>query len=150
MGKCGKMWGDMGNVCTKFSDKFCHSIFSEDNLAFLAYHFEATTKSNCTRFTNCGCGEMWENVGEGEKVWRSLTKQTIWACLKSIISNRKLPFTAMYFEVIIKSISTRSTNCGPWRIWGNVAKCGRYGERFLKKLATNFVSQYPARIILPS
>ena len=74
------MWqdeGDMGNVCSKFSDVFCQSIFSKDNLAFLAYYFEATTKSNCMRFNNCGCWEMWENAGKGEKVWGSLAKQTI-------------------------------------------------------------------------
>ena len=45
MGKCGKMWGDMGNICSKVSDQFCQSIFSEDNLAFLAYYFEAITKA---------------------------------------------------------------------------------------------------------
>ena len=77
MGKCGTMWGDMGNVCSKISDQFCQSIFSEDNLSFLAYYFKATTKSNCMRFTNCGCWEMWENVGDGGKVWGSLAKQTI-------------------------------------------------------------------------
>ena len=77
MGKCDKMWGDMGNVCSKFSDQICQSIFREDNLTFLAYYFEATTKSNCNRFTNCECWEMWKNVGEGEKVWESLAKQAI-------------------------------------------------------------------------
>ena len=29
------------------------------------------------RFTNWGRWEMWENVGEGGKVWESLAKQTI-------------------------------------------------------------------------
>ena len=110
MGKCGKMWGDMGNVCSKFSDQlttrssncglwgiwkmwqdegdmanvcskvsdqFCQSIFSEDNFAFLGYYFEATTKSNCMRFTNYGCWEVWENAGEDGKVRESLAKQTI-------------------------------------------------------------------------
>ena len=77
MGKCGKMWGDMGNVCSKISDQFCQSILSEDNLAILAYYFEVTTKSKCMRFTNCGCWEMWENVGEGEKVWGSVANQAI-------------------------------------------------------------------------
>ena len=77
MGKCGKMWGEMGNVSSKISDQFCQSIFIEDNLAFLAYYFEATTNSNCMRFINCGFWEMWENVGEGGKVWGSLAKQTI-------------------------------------------------------------------------
>ena len=77
MGKCGKMWGDMGNVCSKFSDEFCQAIFSEDNSAFLAYYFEATEKNNCLRFTSCGCWEMWENVREGGKVWGSLAKQNI-------------------------------------------------------------------------
>ena len=79
-GKYGEMWqdeGDMGNVCSKISDHFCLSIFSEDNLACLAYYFEVTTKSICMHFTNCGCWEMWENVGEGGKVWGSLGKQTI-------------------------------------------------------------------------
>ena len=77
MGKCVKMWGDMGNVCLKFSDHFDQTIFSENNLAFLAYYFEAKTNSNCMRFTNYGCWEMWENVAEGGKVWGSLAKQTI-------------------------------------------------------------------------
>ena len=67
----------MGNVSSKFSDEFCQSMFREDNSAVFAYYFEATTKSNCMRFTNCGCWEMWENVGEGGKVWGSLAKQTI-------------------------------------------------------------------------
>ena len=77
MVKCGKMWGDIGIVCSKFSDQLCQSIFSEDNLAFLAYYFDVTTKSKCMRFANCGCWEMWENVGECGKVWESLAKQTI-------------------------------------------------------------------------
>ena len=77
MGKCGKTWGDMGNVCSKISHQFCQSIFSEDNLAFLAYYCEVTTKNICMRFTNSGFWEMWENVGEGGKVWGSLAKQAI-------------------------------------------------------------------------
>ena len=77
MEKCGKIWEGMGNVCLKFSNQFCQSIFSDENLGFLAYYFEATTKSNCMRFTNGGCWEMRENVGEGGKVWGSLAKQTI-------------------------------------------------------------------------
>ena len=77
MGKCRKTWGDMGNVCSKIFDEFCQSIFSEDNIAFLAYYFEVTAKSKCMRFTNCGCWEMWENVGDGGKVWEALAKQTI-------------------------------------------------------------------------
>ena len=76
-GEMGQDVGRYGNVCSKISDQFCQSIFSVDNLAFLTYYYEATTKSNCMRFTNCGCWEMWENVGEGEKVWESLAKQTI-------------------------------------------------------------------------
>ena len=67
----GEMWQLVGRygerLLKKVSYQFCHSIFSEDNL--LAYYFEATTKSNCMRFTNCGCWEIWENVGEGGKVW---------------------------------------------------------------------------------
>ena len=74
-----EIWGAFAQ---KVSDQFCQSIFSEDNLAFLAYYFEATTNSNCMRFTNCGCWEMWVNVGEGGKVWESLAKQTIRAGLK--------------------------------------------------------------------
>ena len=50
--RCEEIWGACAQ---KVSDQFCQSIFSEDNLAFLAYYFEATTKSNCMRFTNCGC-----------------------------------------------------------------------------------------------
>ena len=52
---------------------------------------------------------------------------------KSIIINRKLSFSAHYSDVTIKSISTRSTNCGLWGIWENVAiYVLRYGERLLK------------------
>ena len=72
--RCGEVWG---TFALKVSEQFCQSIFSEDNFAFLAYYFEATTNSNCLRFTNCGSWEIWENVGEGGKVWGSLAKQTI-------------------------------------------------------------------------
>ena len=68
IGKCGKMWEIWGTFAQKVSNQFCQSIFSEDNLSFLAYYCEATTKSNCMRFTNCGWWEMGENVGEGGKV----------------------------------------------------------------------------------
>ena len=64
--RCGDIWG---TFVQKPSDQFCQSIFSEDNLAFLAYYFEATTKNNCMHFTNFGGWEMWQNVGEGGKVW---------------------------------------------------------------------------------
>ena len=74
MARCGDIWGTFAQ---RVSDQFGQSIFSEDNLAFLAYYFEVTTKSKCMRLTNCGCWEMWENVGEGGKVWVSLAKQTI-------------------------------------------------------------------------
>ena len=77
MGKCGTMWGDMGNVCLKVSDQFWLSIYSENNLEFLAYYFEATTKSNWMHFVKCGCWVMWENDEEGGTVWGSLAMQTI-------------------------------------------------------------------------
>ena len=147
MGKCGKMWEDMRTVAQKVSDQFSQSIFSENNLALVAYYFEVTTKNKFMRFNNCECWEMWENVGKGRKVWRSLAKQTIWEVGKQTIINRKLPFSAHYFEVTIKSISARSANCGLWGIWGNVARCGEIWGTFAQKLATNFVSQYSARII---
>ena len=79
-GEYGEMWQDVRRYeerLFKISDQFCQSIFSEDKLAFLAYYFEVTTKNKCMRFTNCGCWEMWENVGEGGKVWGALAKQTI-------------------------------------------------------------------------
>ena len=41
---------------------------------------------------------------------------------KSIIINCKVPFSAHYFEVTIKSISMRSINCG---LWGICDKCGK-------------------------
>ena len=59
------MWGDMGNVCLKVSDQFCQSIFSEDNLAFLAYYFEAQKKAIACVLPTEGvgrCGKMLENV----------------------------------------------------------------------------------------
>ena len=64
--RCGEIWGTFDQ---KVSDKFCQSIFSVNNLSSLAYYFEATTKSSCMRFTNCGCWKMWENDGEDAKVW---------------------------------------------------------------------------------
>ena len=57
--RCGKIWGTFAQ---KFSDQFCQPIIRENNLVILAYYFEATTKSNCIRFTNCGCWEMWKTV----------------------------------------------------------------------------------------
>ena len=66
-----------GTFAQKVIYQFCQSMFREDNFAFLAYYFEATTNSNCMRFTNCGGWEMWKNVGEGGKVWGSLAKQII-------------------------------------------------------------------------
>ena len=147
MGKCGKMWGDMGNVCWKVSDQFCQSIFSEDNLAFLAYYFDATTKSNWCVLPTVGvgrCGKMLEKVERcGDRMPSKLYEQ-VW---KSIIINRKLPFPAHYFEVKIKRISTRSTNYALWGIWWNVERCGEIWGTFAEKFATNFVSQYSARII---
>ena len=79
MARCGEIWETFAQGV---SDQFCLSIFSEHNLALLDYYFEATTKSNCMRFKNCGCWEMWENVEEGGKVWGSIAKQTIRAVLK--------------------------------------------------------------------
>ena len=80
-GEYGEMWQDVGRygerLLKKLANQFCQSIFGEDYLAFLTYYFEVRTKSSCMRFTNCGCWEMWENVGEGGKVWESLAKQTI-------------------------------------------------------------------------
>ena len=78
MARCGVIWGTFAQ---KVSDQFFQLIFSEDNLAFLADCFEAKN-SSCMRFTNCGSWEIWENVGEGGKVWGSLAKQTISAGLK--------------------------------------------------------------------
>ena len=70
-GEYGEMWQDVGRYGERFSqkvsDQFCQSIFSEDNFAFLAYYFEAPTKRNCMRFTNCGYWEIWDNVGEDGK-----------------------------------------------------------------------------------
>ena len=66
---------------------------------------------------------------------------------KHVVISRKLPFSAHYFEVTIKSISTRSANFRIWGIWGNVARCGKIWGTFAQKLATNFVSEYSARII---
>ena len=65
MARCGEIWGTFAQ---KVIDQFCQSIFSDDNLAFLAYYFEVASKSKCMRFTNCGCLEMWENVEEGGMV----------------------------------------------------------------------------------
>ena len=37
MVRCGEIWG---KVAQKVSDQFCHPIFSEGNLAFLAYYLK--------------------------------------------------------------------------------------------------------------
>ena len=135
MARRAEIWGTFAQ---KVSDQFCQSIFSEHNLAFLAYYFEATAKSNCVRFTNCGRWEMWENVGKGGKVWDRLPSKPYEQVWKSIIINRKLPFSAHYFEVTIKSISTRSTNGGLWRIRGNVARCGEIWWTFAQNVSDQF------------
>ena len=58
--------------------------------------------------------------------------------LKSVIINRKLPFSAHYFEVIVKSIRTCSTNCGLCGIWGNVASCREIWRTFAEKVSHQF------------
>ena len=66
-----EMWQDAGRYgerLFKISDPFFQSIFSEDNLAVLANYFEVATKTKCMHFTDCGCLQMWENVGECGKV----------------------------------------------------------------------------------
>ena len=69
LGEYGKMWHDVGRygerLLYKVSYQFCQSIFSEDNLAFLAYYFEATAKAiACVLPTVDGgrCGKMLEKV----------------------------------------------------------------------------------------
>ena len=80
-GEYKEMWQDVGRYGERFSqkvsDQFCQSIFSEDNLAFLAWYFEATTKCNCMLFTNFVSWVMCVTVDEGGEVWGSLAKQTI-------------------------------------------------------------------------
>ena len=71
-----------------------------------------------------------------EKVKRCgdrLPSETFELVGKSLIINRKLPFSAHNFEVTINSISTRSTNCGLWGIWENVARCGEIWGTFAQK-----------------
>ena len=137
----------MGNVCSKFSDQFCQSIFSEDNLALLAFYFEVTTKANACVLSTVGVGRWGQMLEKVERCGDRLPSKPYQQVWKSIIINRKLPFSANYFAVTIKSISTRSTNCGLWGIWGNMARCGEIWGTFSQNLATNFVSQYSARII---
>ena len=94
MAKCGKMWGDMGNVYSKISDQFYQSILSEDNLAFLAYYFEVTTKSKCMRFKNCGCWEMWEMLEKVERCGDRLPSkqyERFESKLSSIVNYRSMP-----------------------------------------------------------
>ena len=67
MAKCGKMWGDMGNVSSKSSDKFCHSIYSEDNLAFLADYFEATAKAIACVLLTVGDGRCRKILEKAER-----------------------------------------------------------------------------------
>ena len=50
-----------------------------------------------------------------------------------IIINRKLSLSVNYFEVTIKSISSRSSNCGLWDMWENVDKCGQIWEILSKQ-----------------
>ena len=78
MGKCGNMWGDMGNVCTKFSDQFCQSIFSEDNLAFLANYFEAPKIAIASVLPTVGLGRFRKMLEKVKRCGdRALAKQTI-------------------------------------------------------------------------
>ena len=138
MGKCGKMREIWGSFAQKVNDQFCPSIFSEDNLAFLAYYFEVTSKANACVLPTVGvgrCGKMLEKVDRCGDRLPSKRYEQVW---KSIIINRKLPFTAYYFEVTIKSISTRSTNCGLWGIWGNVARCGNIWRTFAQNVSDQF------------
>ena len=80
-GEHREMWQEVRRygerLLKQFATNFISQYSARDNLAFLAYYFEARSKSNCMRFTNCGSLEIWENVGEGGKVWGSLAKQTI-------------------------------------------------------------------------
>ena len=80
-GEYGEISQDVGRYGERFAQNLATNFVSQysasDNLAFLAYYFEVTTKSKCMRSTNCGCWEMRKNVGEGGKVWGSLAKQTI-------------------------------------------------------------------------
>ena len=62
MSRCREIWGTFAQ---KVSDQFCQAIFSEDKLAFVAYYFEATTKSNACVVLTVGvgrCGKMLEKV----------------------------------------------------------------------------------------
>ena len=60
--RCGEIWGTFAQ---KVSDQFCQSIFSDDDLTFLAYYFEATTKAIACALPTVGvgrCGKMSEKV----------------------------------------------------------------------------------------
>ena len=66
MARCVAIWGTFAQ---KVGDQFCQSIFSENNLAFLAYYFEATTKAIACVLPTVGVGrcekmfEVWKGVG---------------------------------------------------------------------------------------
>ena len=69
MARFGEMWR---TVAQKVSDQFCQSICSEDNLALLAYSFEATTNAIACVLPTVGvgrCGKMLEKVeGCGDRL----------------------------------------------------------------------------------
>ena len=71
-GEYVEMWQDVGRYGERWlkmlATNFVSQYSARIKLAFLTYYFEVTRKSNCMRFTNCGCWEMWENGGEGGKV----------------------------------------------------------------------------------
>ena len=81
------------------------------------------------------CGKMWEKMERCGDRLPSKPYEQVW---KSIIINRKLPRSAHYFEVTIKSISTLSTNCRLWGIWGNVERCGEIWGMFAQKVSDQF------------
>ena len=79
-GEYGEMCQDVGRYgerLLKIRDKFCQSIFSEDNLAFQpTILMQQKIPIECVLPT-VGLGVFLENDGEGGKVWGSHAMQTI-------------------------------------------------------------------------
>ena len=81
---------------------------------------------------------MWEDMGN---VCSKLSDQFC----QSIFGEENLAFLTYYFEVTTIARVLLTVGFGEYgEMWQDV---GRYGERLLKKLATNFVIQYSTRII---
>ena len=106
-GECGEMWQNVRRY-----GELLLAIVSKGKLTALANYVKAFTKCICTRFTNCGCGGMYGMLGMVGRCAKRLPSKSYVQVWKTMIINCKLPFSANYFDVTVKSTNTRATNCG--------------------------------------